>query len=68
MYGALGYWGFEPNPYASYVMNKMLDRKKCTIFWHMDDLKISHVSSKVVDGLLSQLTENYRKVSELSIS
>ena len=27
LYGALGYWGFEPNPYDSCVMNKTFDRK-----------------------------------------
>ena len=33
----------------------------------MDDLKIFHVISKVVDGVFSQLTAKYGKVSELSV-
>jgi hypothetical protein len=27
--------------------NKMIDGKQCTIVWHVDDLKISHVKEKV---------------------
>ena len=34
----------------------------------MDDIKILHVTPKVVDGVLSQLTTKYRKVSLLSVS
>ena len=46
----------------------MVDRKQCTICWHVDDLNISHVSLKVVDGVISQLTTKYGKISELSLS
>ena len=68
MYDALVSWGINPNPYDSYVVNKMVDRKQCTICWQVEDLKILHMSPKVVDGVLSKLTTNYRKVSPLSIS
>ena len=68
MYGALGCWGFKPNPYDSCVMNKTVDKKQCKIFWHVDDLNISNVIPKVVDGVLSQLTAKYEKVSALSVS
>jgi hypothetical protein len=27
--------GFEPNPYDSCVMNKMVDGKQCTVLWHV---------------------------------
>ena len=47
-------------------MNNTVDRKQCTIYWHVDDLKISHVTSNVLDGELSQLTSKYGKLSELS--
>ena len=36
-------WGFEINPYDCCVANKMVNGKQCTILWHVDDLKISHV-------------------------
>ena len=49
-------------------MDKTVEGKQCTICWHVDDLKISHMILKVVDGVLSQLTTKYGKVSPLSIS
>jgi hypothetical protein len=39
-------WGFEINPYDWCVANKMIDGKQCTIVWHVDDLKISHVDGR----------------------
>ena len=66
--GALGSWGFDPNPYYSCVMNKTVDGKQCMIFWHIDGLKISQMNLKVVYRVLSQLTTNYRRVSSLSVS
>ena len=66
--GALRYWDFKPNLYDSYVMKKMVDGKQLMICWHMDDLKIFHISQKVVDRLLSLLTTKYRHVSPLSLS
>jgi hypothetical protein len=48
-------WGFTPNPYDSCVVNKMVDGKQLTVAWHVDDLKILHVSAKVVDDLIADL-------------
>jgi len=48
-------WGFEINPYDWCVANKMINGKQCTIVWHVDDLKISHVDSKAVTGVIDQL-------------
>ena len=49
-------------------MNKTVDGKQCTIFWHMYDIKILHVIPEVVYGVLLQLITNYGNVSELSVS
>ena len=68
MFGALGSWGFKPNLYDSCAMNKTVEIKQCTVFWHADDLKILHVSPEVVDGVLSHVTTKYGKVSSLSVS
>ena len=65
--GALRYWGFNTNPHEISVVKKTFDGKQCTICWHMHDLKISNVILKVVYGVLSQLTTEYRKVSPLSV-
>ena len=66
--GALVSWVFDTNLYDSCVMNNTADRKQCAILWHVDDLKISHMSSKMVDKVLSELTAKYGNVSELSVS
>ena len=45
--------GFVINPYDPCVANKTVDGKQMTICFHMDDCKISHVSSKKVDSMIS---------------
>jgi len=44
----------------------MINRRQCTIIWHVDDLKISHVDKKVVEGILKRLTEKFRQDSPLT--
>jgi hypothetical protein len=41
--------GFKLNPYDGCVANKIIKGKQMTICFHVDDCKISHVSTKVVD-------------------
>ena len=41
--------GFKLNNYDQFVANKMIEGKQCTILWYVDDNKISHISSQVVD-------------------
>jgi hypothetical protein len=48
-------WGFKLNPYDWCVANKMVNRKQCTILWHVDDLKILHVDPEVVEDILKLL-------------
>jgi len=40
------------NPYDKCIVNKKIHGKQCTIIWHVDDLKISHVEKKVVDDII----------------
>jgi hypothetical protein len=61
-------WGFAPNPYDSCVVNKMVDDKQLTVAWHVDDLKISHVSAKVVDDFIADLDSEFGKETPLSKS
>jgi hypothetical protein len=56
--------GFEVNPYDAYVWNKMIDGKQCTICFHVEDCKISHVSKKVVDQTIEWLRKDYENVFE----
>ncbi len=47
--------GFKLNPYYGYVANKTVNGKQITICFHVDDCKISHESTKVVDKLIDWL-------------
>ena len=61
-------WGFEPNPYDSCVVNKMINDKQCTVVWHVDDMKTSHVNKKVVDNFISMMECEFGKETLLSIN
>ena len=45
----------DKNAYDSCAMNRMYEGKQCTIGWHVDDLKISHVSAEVVESVVQAL-------------
>ena len=62
----LGKWGFDLNPYDSYVMNKVIDGKQCTVLWHVDDLKISHVDAAVVSKVIDLLKTEIRAAAPLT--
>ena len=38
--------GFELNPYEPCVENKMTGYNKMSVFWHVYNLKVSHVDPK----------------------
>ena len=44
--------GFTVNPYDWCCMNKNINGKQCTILWHVDDLKISHLDPDTVTATL----------------
>jgi hypothetical protein len=60
--------GYVLNPYDPCVANKTINGKQCTILWHVDDLKISHVDSSVVDQVLVQLNDEYGKEAPLTVT
>jgi hypothetical protein len=47
--------GFKLNPYDGCVANKTVNGKQITICFHVDDCKISHKSTKVVDESIDWL-------------
>ena len=59
--------GFVTNPYDCCVVNKMIKGKQCTILWHVDDLKISHVDENVLEDIVSKLNAKYGRESPLSV-
>ena len=41
------------------VANKIINGKQCTITWHVDDNKVSHVDPKVVDSILEEVGKHF---------
>ena len=61
-------WDFELNPYDNCVANKLINGTQCTILWHVDDLKISHVDPMVVGSIINLLNERYGKEAPLTVT
>ena len=49
-------------------MNKITENKKCTILWHVDDLKTSHVDPALVSSVLADIDAEYGKISKMTIT
>jgi hypothetical protein len=61
-------WGFEINPYDWCVANKTIDGKQCTILWHVDDLKISHVDPKVNTTMIGLIDNEFGKEGPITVT
>jgi hypothetical protein len=61
---ALKSYGFEYNPYDPCVANKIVEGQIATICHHVDDCKISHVSTSVVDETISLLKADFEIIFE----
>ena len=55
--------GFKLNNYDQCVANKMIEGTQCTIVWNVDDNKISHVNSQVVDQVITKIKKKFRKMT-----
>jgi hypothetical protein len=57
--------GFKINPYDPCVANKMIEGKQMTICFHVDDFKLSHCKSKVMDKMIEWLLrQEYESIFE----
>jgi hypothetical protein len=61
--GCLEGLGFKLNPYDPCVANKMVNGHQCTICWCVDNNKISHKDSKVVDWVITEIEKKFGKMS-----
>lgn len=55
--------GFKLNPYDPCVANKDVDGDQCTIAWYVDDNKISHKDTKVVDEVIAAIEKKHGKMT-----
>ena len=60
--------GFELNPYDNCIANKQINGSQCTILWHVDNLKIFHMSNVVLDEVIADLNDRYRKLAPLTVT
>jgi hypothetical protein len=60
--------GFTANPYDECVVNKTIEGHQCTVLWHVDDVKISHVSPAVVTDILDKINARFGKDAPLTIT
>ena len=56
--------GFALNPYDPCITNKIVDDSQLTLVWHVDDIKISHLKSSVVDNMIKWLKATYECIFE----
>jgi hypothetical protein len=61
-------WGFTINPYDWCVANKIIDGKQCTVLWHVDDLKISHISEDVNTDIVKRFNDKFGKEAPITIT
>jgi hypothetical protein len=59
--------GFVINHYDWCIANMNINGSQCTIVWHVDDLKISHISSAVVDEIIASINNEYGKTGQMII-
>jgi hypothetical protein len=58
--------GFVINPYDWCVANKTIDGHQCTILWHVDNLKISHMDAKVNTNIIKLIDDEFGKEAPLT--
>ena len=58
--------GFKLNPYDGCVANKIVKGKQITMCFHVDDCKLSHESSRVVEKLSNGSGQNMKAYLEMA--
>jgi hypothetical protein len=59
--------GFTVNPYDRCVVNRIIEETQCTIIWHVDDLKLSHMKQEVLDDIAAKLNAKYGQKVPLTV-
>ena len=63
--GVLTNLGFKMNDYNEFTFNKMINGKQCTIQFHVDDLKLSHLEQDELDKIIDHLNGIFDSDKEL---
>mgnify|MGYP001810966654 CR=1 FL=1 len=49
-------------------MNKIVEGNQLTVAWHVDDLKVSHIMSTMVDQFIMNMEEEFEKETPINKS
>ena len=49
-------------------MNKIIDDKKFTILWYVNDLKTSHVNPAVISSVRADIDAEYGNIAKMTIT
>ena len=60
--------GYKTNPYDWCVSNKMVQSIQFTVLWHVDDLKISHLSQEVLEEKSGLINNEFDQEDPLTIN
>ena len=47
-------------------MNNIVNGKKCTIIWNVDDLNMSHLDSDTVSSVLADIDAEYGNIAKMT--
>jgi hypothetical protein len=61
-------WGSMINPFDWCVANKMIDGRQCTVLWHVDDFRISHVSDDLNTDIIKRINNEFGKEAPITIT
>jgi hypothetical protein len=48
-------------------MNKTINDKQCSIVWYVDNMKISHVESPVVNQIIDMIKQEFGKELDVTV-
>ena len=51
--------GLELNPHERYAANKLVDGKKYTLVWYLDDNKVSNMEVELVEDSIKYLKKHF---------
>ena len=57
--------GYQRNKYDWCVMKNIIDDKKFTTLWHVNDLKTSHVDPAVISSVLADIDAEHAKICKM---
>ena len=55
--------GFKINPYDKCTANKVINGSQCTVYWYVNDNKVSHVDDNVIDMVVDKIEAKFGELT-----